>query len=176
MNPAPRRVRDTWLRRRFWQKEAVCVDEVHLPAGGRPARHVLDRAGGRGGGSGQRVHGGQAGPAGAGTSAVVVHQASRTGFGMILVTPKVGMALYTNPAGCSAACQSIWPPLLLPKGATTPTGSPCLATAKHGKKLQVTYHKLRLYTFTGDTGHSVNGDGVAGFHVAKLVKGCTATH
>jgi predicted lipoprotein with Yx(FWY)xxD motif len=118
----------------------------------------------------------QAGPAGTGTSAVVVHEASRTGFGKILVTPKVGMALYTNPAGCSAACRSIWPPLLMPKGATTPTGAPCLATAKHGKKLQVTYHKLRLYTFTGDTGHSVNGDGVAGFHVAKLVKGCTAAH
>jgi predicted lipoprotein with Yx(FWY)xxD motif len=118
----------------------------------------------------------QAGPAGTGTSAVVVKEAFRTGFGKILVTPGTGMALYTNPAGCSAGCQSIWPPLLMPKGATTPTGAPCLGTAKHGTRLQVTYHKLRLYTFTGDHGHSVNGNGVAGFSVAKVVKCPAAAH
>jgi predicted lipoprotein with Yx(FWY)xxD motif len=116
----------------------------------------------------------QAGPARTGTSAVVVNEATRTGFGKILVTPKVGMALYTNPAGCSASCQSIWPPLLMPKGATMPKGAPCLGTAKLGTSLQVTYHKMRLYTFTGDSGHSVNGNGVAGFHVAKVIT-CTAT-
>ena len=114
------------------------------------------------------------GGAGTGTSAVVVKEAFRTGFGKMLVTQGTGMALYTNPAGCSAACQSIWPPLLMPAGATTPTGAPCLATAKLGTKLQVTYHKLRLYTFTGDSGHSVNGNGVAGFHVAKVTMACTA--
>ena len=92
----------------------------------------------------------------------------------MLETPGTGMALYTNPAGCTAACQSIWPPLLMPAGATTPTGAPCLATAKLGTKLQVTYHKLRLYTFTGDSGHSVNGNGVAGFHAAKVTLACTA--
>jgi predicted lipoprotein with Yx(FWY)xxD motif len=111
---------------------------------------------------------------GAGTSAVVVKEAFRTGFGKMLVTHGTGMALYTNPAGCSAACQSIWPPLLMPTGATTPTGAPCLATAHLGTKLQVTYHMLRLYTFTGDSGHSVNGNGVAGFHVAKVTMACTA--
>lgn len=114
------------------------------------------------------------GAAGTGTSAVVVKEAFRTGFGKMLVTHGTGMALYTNPAGCSASCQSIWPPLVMPAGATTPTGAPCLATAKLGTKLQVTYHKLRLYTFTGDSGHSVNGNGVAGFHVAKVTTACTA--
>ncbi len=114
------------------------------------------------------------GAAGTGTSAVVVKEAFRTGFGKMLVTHGAGMALYTNPAGCSASCQSIWPPLVMPAGATTPTGAPCLATAKLGTKLQVTYHKLRLYTFTGDSGHSVNGNGVAGFHVAKVTAACTA--
>ena len=114
------------------------------------------------------------GPACTSTSAAVVKEAFRTGFGKMLVTQGTGMALYTNPAGCSAACQSIWPPLLMPAGATTPTGAPCLATARLGTKLQVTYHKLRLYTFTGDSGHSVNGNGVAGFHVAKVTMACTA--
>jgi len=104
------------------------------------------------------------------TSAKVVQEASRPGFGKILVTAGKGMALYTNPAGCSPGCRTIWPALLLPKGATTPTGAPCLATAKLGTRLQVTYRKMRLYTFTGDHGHSVNGNGVAGFSVAKVVK------
>ena len=53
-------------------------------------------------------------------------------------------------------------------------GAPCLATATLGHKLRVTYHKVRLYTFTNDTGHSVTGNGVAGFHVAKVTKACTA--
>ena len=106
------------------------------------------------------------------TSAVVVKEASRTGIGKMLVTAGTGRSLYTNPAGCGTACQSVWPPLTMPAGATVPKGAPCLATAKLGNKLQVTYHKMRLYTFVNDTGHSVNGDGVAGFHAAKLVKGC----
>ena len=116
----------------------------------------------------------QTGPGPTGTSAVVVQEAFRMGFGKMLVTPGAGRALYTNPAGCSAACQSIWPPLVMPAGATTPTGAPCLGTARLGTKLQVTYHKLRLYTFVNDTGHSVTGNGVAGFHVAKVTMACTA--
>ena len=108
------------------------------------------------------------------TSAVVVKEASRTGFGKILVTPGAGRALYFNPAGCNAACRGVWPPLTMPAGATVPKGAPCLATASLGKKLQVTYHKARLYTFTNDTGHMVTGNGVAGFHVAKVTKACTA--
>jgi len=116
----------------------------------------------------------QTGQGPTGTSALVVKEAFRMGFGKMLVTQGTGMALYTNPAGCSAACQSIWPPLVMPAGATTPTGAPCLATAKLGTKLQVTYHKLRLYRFVNDTGHSVTGNGVAGFHVAKVTTACTA--
>ena len=107
------------------------------------------------------------------TSATVVQVASRTGFGKILVTVGAGMALYENPSGCNAGCRSIWPPLLMPKGATTPKGAKCLGTAALGHKLQVTYNGQRLYTFTGDTGHSVNGNGVAGFVVAKHTTTCT---
>ncbi len=107
-------------------------------------------------------------------SAVVVKEAFRMGFGKILVTAGTGRALYFNPAGCDTACRGIWPPLTMPAGATVPKGAPCLATATLGHKLQVTYHKVRLYTFTDDTGHSVTGNGVAGFHVAKVTKACTA--
>jgi predicted lipoprotein with Yx(FWY)xxD motif len=118
----------------------------------------------------------QTGPGPTGTNALVVKEAFRMGFGKVLVVHGSGRALYTNPAGCSAACQSVWPPLVMPAGATTPTGAPCLGTAKLGTQLQVTYHKLRLYTFVNDTGHSVTGNGVAGFHVAKVTAACTAAH
>ena len=113
-------------------------------------------------------------PASAGTSAVVVQVARRTGFGKILVTVSAGRALYEHPnGGCNAACRSVWPPLLMPKGTTTPKGAMCLGTATLGSRLQVTYNGHRLYKFTGDSGHSVNGNGVAGFVVAKRTSSCS---
>ena len=111
--------------------------------------------------------------AGSGSSATVVMAAARPKFGKILVTVNGGHALYEHPSGaCGPACRSIWPPLFMPAGKTTPKGASCLATAKLGTKLQVTYHGQRLYTFTGDSGHSVNGNGVAGFVVAKVTTKC----
>ena len=115
----------------------------------------------------------QTGPGHTTTNALVVKEAFRMGFGKVLVVHGSGRALYTNPAGCRSACQSVWPPLVMPAGTTTPTGAPCLGTAMLGTQLQVTYHKLRLYTFVNDTGHSVTGNGVAGFHVAKVTAACT---
>jgi predicted lipoprotein with Yx(FWY)xxD motif len=111
--------------------------------------------------------------AASGSAATVVHAAMRTGFGRILVTVNGGHSLYEHPGGgCSASCRSVWPPLLMPTGKTVPKGASCLATAKLGKNLQVTYMGERLYTFTGDTGHSVNGNGVAGFVVASVTTAC----
>src|SRR5262249_47702074 len=107
-----------------------------------------------------------------GTSARGGQKAVPTGVGKKLVTARLGPAPYTKPPRGRTACHSIWPPLTMPAGATVPKGAPCLATVRLGSKLQVTYHKLRLYTFVNDTGHSVNGNGLSGFHAAKLVKGC----
>ncbi len=107
----------------------------------------------------------------AGKSAVVVKVAkSRGGFANVLTTTAgAGLTLYTAQS-CTGSCLSVWPPLLLPKGATTPKGPKGLTglgTVKMGKRLQVTYKKHRLYTFTSDSGSSVNGNGVAGFTVVK---------
>jgi hypothetical protein len=62
----------------------------------------------------------------------------------------------------------------MPAGKTIPKGAPCLGTKSFGPhhRLQVTYRKHRLYTFTGDSGKSVNGNGLAGFAVARTVRGC----
>lgn len=104
-------------------------------------------------------------------SATVVKEATRKPFGKILVTVH-GLALYYLPHGsCNASCLSVWPRLTMPKGKTKPKGASCLGTAKFGNhRLQVTYDKHRLYTFVDDSGTSVNGNGVSGFKVAKVVK------
>lgn len=102
------------------------------------------------------------------TAAVVVHVATRGKFGKILTTVK-GLSLYIKPAGgCTGSCLTVWPPLLMPKGTTTPEGVAGLGTIKYaGGRLQLTYKKHALYGFTGDSGTSVNGNGVGGFVVAK---------
>jgi predicted lipoprotein with Yx(FWY)xxD motif len=107
----------------------------------------------------------------AGKAAVVVKiSKSRGGFKDVLTTTAgVGKTLYTA-SSCTGSCLSAWPPLLMPSGTTVPKGPKGLAglgTAKMGKRLQVTYKKHRLYTFTGDSGSSVSGNGVAGFTVIK---------
>jgi predicted lipoprotein with Yx(FWY)xxD motif len=107
------------------------------------------------------------------TSATVVHVAFRRGFGKMLVTAKGGDALYEHPGGaCTGTCLSVWPALLMPTGKTAPLGASCLATVKQGANLQVTYSGQKLYTFTGDSGHSVTGNGVGGFVAAKMLKAC----
>jgi hypothetical protein len=60
---------------------------------------------------------------------------------------------------------------VLPAGDTTPRGGPGvtgLGTVTLGDgDLQLTYNSEPLYTFTGDSGHSVNGNGVGPFLVVK---------
>jgi len=100
--------------------------------------------------------------------ATVVKVVTRRPFGKILATIH-GRSLYIKPSGsCTGQCLVAWPPLLMPKGKTIPVGTRCLGTKPRGRRLQVTYRNQRLYLFSGDSGSSVNGDGVAGFKVAKV--------
>jgi predicted lipoprotein with Yx(FWY)xxD motif len=107
-------------------------------------------------------------PAGKSKMSKVVSEETRAGFGLILTTPK-GRALYvdTDPP-CTGSCLGVWPPLLMPKGKTVPTGAADLGTVAFGKKLQVTYEGKALYTFISDHGKSVTGNGVNGFAVAEV--------
>ncbi len=152
------------------------------PHGPRPADHYglrLARAHGREPlGSSLLEHGIRGGrvrphPHPATKSAVVVKERVRPHFHKILVTVH-GAALYYLPSGsCTGQCLAVWPRLAMPAGKTVPKGATCLGTATFGHhRLQVTYRKHRLYTFTGDTGTSVNGNGVAGFKVAKVMRHC----
>jgi predicted lipoprotein with Yx(FWY)xxD motif len=115
-----------------------------------------------------RAHGAAARPDSA--SAVVVKVATRGSFGKILTTVG-GRTLYKHPTGpCTGSCLTVWPPLLLPIGKTVPKGIVGLrAVLLASGRRQVTYRHRRLYTFVNDSGTSVNGNGVAGFLVAKVV-------
>ena len=105
-----------------------------------------------------------------GKSVQVVEVVSRGGFQNILAASSSGLTLYVTPAGqsCKGGCLSIWPPLLMPKGAKIPLGTSGLGTAKFGHEKQVTYNKQRLYTFYEDSGTSTLGEGVGGFSVVQV--------
>jgi predicted lipoprotein with Yx(FWY)xxD motif len=107
-----------------------------------------------------------------GMGATVVQVVNRSPIGNMLATTG-GASLYTLPKGsCTGGCLSVWPPLLMPTGKTKPKGAECLGTVSTPSGLQVTYNKHALYTFTGDSGTSVNGNGVGGFKAAKVTKAC----
>jgi predicted lipoprotein with Yx(FWY)xxD motif len=113
----------------------------------------------------------QAAPATTRTTATVVKVVTRMPVGKMLATIK-GRSLYIKPkGGCTGACLVSWPPLLMPKGTNMPRGVRCLGTAKRGIRLQVTYRGKRLYKFAGDSGTSLNGNGLSGFKAAKLISG-----
>jgi predicted lipoprotein with Yx(FWY)xxD motif len=96
-----------------------------------------------------------------------------SGLGVILVDG-AGQALYayspdhhSGRSKCNSACADEWPPLLLPKGVTTPVSSgtakaSLLGTTKRiGGSIQVTYNGWPLYRFaTDETPGSALGEGL----------------
>jgi predicted lipoprotein with Yx(FWY)xxD motif len=107
------------------------------------------------------------GPVGASTKhvskGVVITTASSKKFGTYLVSARTLYQL--NKSDCtSAKCRMVWPPLLLPKGATRATAGRGVDAAKLGTTklangtLQVTYGGKALFTFYKDTAPGqVNG-------------------
>ena len=107
-----------------------------------------------------------------GIGATVVQIVNRSPVGNMLATTS-GASLYIHPTGpCTGSCLTIWPALLMPAGKTKPKGVECLATVTVKGGLEVTYHKQALYTYTGDSGSSLNGNGLAGFKAAKITTKC----
>jgi predicted lipoprotein with Yx(FWY)xxD motif len=103
-------------------------------------------------------------------SAAVVKTAN-TAKGTILVDSQ-GKAVYSltnagQPVPCMGACLSVWPPFMLPAGATKATGASGvtgLGTVMANGGQQVTANGAPLYYFSGDQGPgSTNGDGINSF-------------
>ena len=104
----------------------------------------------------------------AGTASVTVQQ---TGLGKVLADAG-GHTLYLLTANgadvkCTGGCLTIWQPLLLPAGTTTPRGSGVtgqVAVVSQGSAKQITVSGHPLYTYTADAGaRQTSGQGVQSF-------------
>jgi predicted lipoprotein with Yx(FWY)xxD motif len=108
------------------------------------------------------------------SASVSVSTARRGSLGLVLIDQS-GMTLYryspdgTGTPTCTGACAAEWPPLTLPAGTThVAAGGGVSASslgtiARPGGTLQVTYKKMPLYRFAGDTKPGdTKGQGVAG--------------
>jgi predicted lipoprotein with Yx(FWY)xxD motif len=105
------------------------------------------------------------------TKETVVKVVDRAPYGKMLATVS-GASLYTTASSCTGGCLQVWPPLLMAKGKTMPTGVSDLTAVKVtigiSHDLQVAYKGKRLYRFASDSGSSVRGNGVGGFKVASV--------
>jgi predicted lipoprotein with Yx(FWY)xxD motif len=106
----------------------------------------------------------------------------------ILLVDGGGVTLYTltnagKPVACTGACATIWPPLLLHAGATTPNGAAGvsgLGSVAMNGGVQVTEDGDPLYRYSGDTGPGdANGEGLNSFggvwHVARTAGASSST-
>ena len=127
--------------------------------------------------------GGAESPAPAGP--VKVSTTSIAGLGSVLVDAN-GMTLYydNQESGgtivCTDSCASIWPPLLLPSGASAPKAGSGVDASKFGTidrpdgGTQVTYAGMPLYLFTGDTAGQATGQGFENFFAVTASGGTTS--
>jgi predicted lipoprotein with Yx(FWY)xxD motif len=108
-------------------------------------------------------------PASSGHGAALVKMVTNAKLGDIL-TNSEGFTLYhytldkPGKIACTGQCATIWPPLLLPAGARTPTGASGVSglgtVTRPGGKKQVTWDGEPLYTFSGDSSAGqANGQG-----------------
>jgi predicted lipoprotein with Yx(FWY)xxD motif len=102
------------------------------------------------------------------TSSSAAVQTSNSPFGAILVDNK-GVTLYTlvngnKPVGCYSPCTTVWPPLFLPSGATTPTGGPGVTNLGTTKSKEITYKGFPLFHYSGDKSPGqINGNNINSF-------------
>lgn len=106
-----------------------------------------------------------------GTGTPVVEVAMTTKLGSVLVDDN-GMTLYTlknngTPVPCTGVCAVAWPPLVLPAGSTSASGTSGvtgLGTVVKVGVTHVTENGAPLYRFSGDKAPGdTNGNGIANF-------------
>lgn len=113
----------------------------------------------------------------------VVDSATVGTHGVILVSGS-GATLYryspdgTGASTCTGACAAAWPPLTVPAGSTTPAagsgvpGAELATTTRSDGTLQVTFKKMPLYAYSGDSAPGqANGQGVGGVWSVVPVSG-----
>jgi len=109
---------------------------------------------------------------------VTVNTTQNGSLGKILINAS-GHTLYTGK--CTGTCAAKWPPLVVAAGAKPIAGpgvsATLLGTVKRADgKLQVTYHRLPLFLYTGDTkAGDVKGQGLSGEWHAVAPSGSIVT-
>ena len=92
------------------------------------------------------------------SNAVRISATKITSYGTILVSGTTVYTLKASKVACTAKCLTIWPEVLLPRGATKAVAGPGVNAAKlgtvkrPGNRLQVTYGGAALYWFSKDLG------------------------
>jgi predicted lipoprotein with Yx(FWY)xxD motif len=100
-----------------------------------------------------------------GAKGVVISALKTKKYGTVLVSGDTLYTLKPSKTPCAAACQKVWPEVLLPKGVAKATAGPGVSAAKLGTvkgaggALQVTYGGKPLFWFIGDKAPGqVNGN------------------
>lgn len=100
----------------------------------------------------------------------VVRSRTVSGLGQVLVnghddTLYVYLPDHAGPSTCYSVCARAWPPLVLPKGVTTPAAGPGVRHSLMGTRhrrdgaSQVTYNGWPLYTYIDDASGEISGQG-----------------
>ena len=119
--------------------------------------------------------GGGSSPSASGNAVVQTATATVSGSSTTILTKAAGMTLYyrtsdTPTSVCSGGCAAVWPPLLLPSGTPSSSGSlpGTLAILADANGNQVTYNGHPLYNYSKDSAAGdTKGEGVGGvWHVA----------
>lgn len=89
-------------------------------------------------------------------TATEISSAKNAKLGTILVSEETVYSLKPSKTACTAACQKVWIPVLLPGGVTSATAgagvdASKLGTVAAGSSMQVTYGGKPLYWFAKDT-------------------------
>jgi predicted lipoprotein with Yx(FWY)xxD motif len=123
----------------------------------------------------------------AAASTVTVRSARVGALGIVLVTTS-GRTLYHDSAEnkgsvtCTGSCAKEWKPLLLPLGSKAVAGSGVIASLlgrvkrPGGTTVQITYHGMPLYLYSGDTkAGQATGQGSGGIWHAVAPSGLIVT-
>jgi len=101
------------------------------------------------------------------TKSVTISTVKNSKLGTILVSGKTVYSLKASKAGCTGACTTIWPMVVLPNGVVKATAGKGVNASKLGSVSraggvrQVTYGGQALYWFSGDkAAGQANGNGV----------------
>ncbi len=125
-------------------------------------------------------------PTATGTTSSSIGATQIVGVGKVLVDQQ-GFTVYLNTQEkgsklvCTGSCASVWPPVVLPSGVTSPKATAGAKSSLLGTmtlpdgSLEITYGGYPLHTFTGDSSTGLdNGESLSNVWFAVATSGTAA--